>query len=143
AAGDYLWGRVTGRPAYRKTVAWVTAQLAAAGLADAHREAFREHGVSLPVAGEIRLIGSDAMGPGSRDVILHSAMVGGDGPVNGTVTAPLVYAGRGLDADLAGRDLKGRIAVIVATPDPSLYAAVPARRIGAVMAAGAVGVIEI
>jgi hypothetical protein len=70
-------------------------------------------------------------------------MVGGDGPVVGVVTAPLVYAGQGLDADLAGRDLKGKIAVIIATPDPSLYAAVPSNRLTAVMDAGAVGAIEI
>jgi hypothetical protein len=143
AAGDYLWGRVTGRPAYQTTVEWVAAQFSAAGLSDAHLESFRETAVNLPVSGEVRLIGSDGMGAGSRDVILHSAMVEGDGPVNGTLIAPLVYAGQGLDADLAGRDLKGRIAVIFTTPDPSIYAAIPARRIGQVMAAGAVGVIEI
>lgn len=143
AAREYLWGRVTGRPAYDKTVAWVTAQLKAAGLKDAHLEAFQAMGVHLPVSGEVRLIGTEAMGPGSKDVILQSAMVGGDGPVNGTVTAPLLYVGQGLDADLAGRDLKGKIAVIVSTPDPSLYAAVPSRRFSEVMAAGAVGAIEI
>lgn len=143
AAGDYLWGRVTGRPAYARTVDWLVARLGAAGLADAHRESFREVDVSLPIAGEIRLKGGDATGPGSRDVVLHSAMVEGDGPVDGTVTAPLVYAGQGLAADLAGRDLQGKIAVIFTTPDPSIYAAVPARRIGAVMRAGAVGVVEI
>jgi hypothetical protein len=143
AAGDYLWGRITGRPAYDETVAWVAAQLSAAGLKDAHLEAFRATNIHLPVAGEIRLIGTDAMGAGSKDVILQSAMVGGEGPVNGTVTAPLVYVGQGLDAELAGRDLEGKIGVIVSTPDPSLYAAVPASRIGQVMAAGAIGVIEI
>jgi hypothetical protein len=142
-AGDYLWGRITGRMAYRKTVDWVTARLSAAGLQDAHREPFRQSNVSLPVSGEVRLVGGEGMGIGSRDVILHSAMVEGEGPVNGRITAPLIYAGQGMDADLAGRNLKGKIAVIFTTPDPSIYAAVPARRIGAVLAAGAVGVIEI
>jgi len=142
-SGDYLWGRVTGRPAYARTVDWLVAQLGAAGLADAHRERFRQADVSLPIAGEVRLKGGDAMGSGSRDVVLRSAMVEGDGPVDGIVTAPLVYVGQGLDADLAGRDLRGKIAVIFTTPDPSIYATVPARRIGAVMRAGAVGVIEI
>ena len=143
AAGDYLWGRITGRPAYDRTVAWVAAQLRTAGLKDTHLEAFQAKGVHLPVSGEARLIGSDAMGVGSKDVILWSAMVGGDGPVNGTVTAPLLYVGQGLDADIAGRDLNGKVAAIVSTPDPSLYAAVPSRRMGQVMEAGAIGVIEI
>jgi hypothetical protein len=143
AAGEYLWGRITGRPAYDRTVAWVAAQLRGTGLKDAHLEAFRATDIHLPVAGQIRLRGTDAMGAGSKDVVLQSAMVEGDGPVNGTVTAPLVYLGQGLDAELAGRDLVGKIGVIVSTPDPSLYAAVPSPRIGQVMAAGAIGVIEI
>lgn len=143
AAGDYLWGRITGRPAYDRTVAWAAEELRRAGLSDAHLEPFRATGVSLPVQGEVRLIGAEAMGRGSRDIVLASAMVGGDGPVDGAVTAPLVYAGQGLDADLAGRDLKGKIAVILATPDPSLYAAVPSNRLATVMDAGAVGAIEI
>ncbi|WP_454762255.1 M28 family peptidase [Caulobacter segnis] len=143
AAGDYLWGRVTGRPAYDTTIAWAAEALRRAGLSDAHLEAFRASDVNLPLQGEIRLIGTEAMGAGSRDIVLNSAMVGGDGPVDGVVTAPLVYAGQGLDADLAGRDLKGKIAVIVATPDPSLYAATPSNRLTAVMDAGAVGAIEI
>lgn len=142
AAGEYLWGRVTGRPAYDKTIDWAAAQLNAAGLTDAHLEPFRAS-VTLPSSGEIRLIGEAATGPGSRDIVLQSAMVGGDGPVDGAVTAPLTYLGQGLPADLAGRDLKGKIAVIVSTPDPSLYAAVPSPRLDAMMQAGAVGVIEI
>jgi len=142
-AGDYLWGRVTGRPAYDRTVAWVAAQLTAGGLRDAHLESFRATDVNLPVAGEVRLVGNDTMGKGSRDVVLRSAMVGGDGPVNGNVSAPLLYVGQGLDADLAGRDLHGKIAVIVSTPDPSLYAALPSPRIAQVREAGAVGVVEI
>lgn len=142
AAGEYLWGRVTGRPAYDRTIDWTATQLRAAGLGDVRREPFTAT-LSLPTAGEIRLLGSDAMGAGSRDIPLRSAMVQGVGPVNGTVTAPLVYVGQGTDADLAGRDLRSKIAVIVATPEPSLYAPIPARRTMAAMQAGAVGVIEV
>lgn len=143
AVGDYLWGRVTGRPAFDRTLSWVEAKLRAAGLRDARPEYFAVTGLHLPVAGEVRLLGDEAFGAGSRDIVLRSAMVGGDGPVNGTLTAPLVYVGQGLEADLAGRELAGKIAVLVSTPLPSLYSAVPARRIGAAMAAGAAGVIEI
>ncbi|WP_445376259.1 M28 family peptidase [Niveispirillum fermenti] len=143
AAGDYLWGRVTGRPAYEKTANWVAAQLRAATYADTRLEPFHITDVNLPVAGEVRLIGSTEMGPESRDIVLQSAMVQGVGPVNGTVTAPMVYAGMGMDADLAGRDLHGKIAVILAFPAPSLYAPIPARRTEAAIRAGAVGVVEI
>lgn len=142
AAGDYLWGRVTGRPAYDRTIDWTAAQLSAAGLKDSHQEPFHAS-LSLPVSGEVRLIGSDDMGRGSKDIVLQTAMVQGTGPVNGMVTAPLIYVGQGLDADLVGRELVGKIAVIVAAPEPSLYAPVPGRRTEAMIRAGAVGVIEI
>jgi hypothetical protein len=70
-------------------------------------------------------------------------MVQGIGPVNGTISAPLVYVGQGMAADLARRDLRGKIAVILSTPTPSLYAPIPARRTQAMRDAGAIGVIEI
>jgi hypothetical protein len=143
AEGDFLWGRVTGRPGYDRTVAWVAEQLRAAGLADAHLETFTAPPFALPVAGEMRLIGSDAFGAGSRDIVLQSLMVGGKGPVNGSVTAPLVYVGQATDADLAGRDLRGKIAVINATPNPGIYSTNEAGRFQVVLAAGAVGAIEI
>lgn len=143
AAGDFLWGRVTGKPGYAKVSQWTLDELKKAGLSDARFETFTAKDIHLPTAGEIRLIGSEDMGAGSRDVLLQSVMVGGAGPVNGTVTAPLVYVGQGMDADLAGRDLKGKIAVIYATPTPGLYSTVPARRLQEMIAAGAVGAIEI
>ncbi len=39
------------------------------------------------------------------------------------MTAPVVYVGHGTDADLAGRDLKGKIAVVHVRPEPSLFGA--------------------
>lgn len=143
AAGDYLWGRVTGRPAYDRTVDWVASALSSAGLADVRLEPFEAASFSLPVAGEVRLEGRPTMGDGSADIVLQSAMVGGDGPVDGALTAPLVYVGQGLEGELAGRDLNGKIAVLTATPDPSLYAAVPYARMAAAIGAGAVGALEI
>jgi hypothetical protein len=143
ARGEFLWGRVTGRPAYHDTVAWVADELRQAGLKDAHLEEFRAPPLALPLSGEVRLIANEAFGEGSRDIVLQSAMVGGRGPVNGTATAPLIYVGQATDADLAGRDLRGKIAVINASPDPSLFHAYEAGRFQVVMAAGAAGAIEI
>lgn len=143
ADGDFLWGRVTGRPGYDRTVAWVVKELQAAGLRDAHLESFVAPPFALPVAGEVRLVAAEAFGAGSGDLVLHSAMVGGRGPVNGSLSAPLVYVGQASDADLAGRDLHGKIAVINATPNPGLYSTNESGRLQVVMAAGAAGAIEI
>ncbi|MHA6316619.1 M28 family peptidase [Altererythrobacter sp. CAU 1778] len=142
-AGDYLWGRITGRPAFDRTMAWVEASLREAGLGDVRQEPFAYRDLHLPVSGEVRLLADNSFGEGSADIVLRSAMVGGNGPVDGVLEAPLAYLGQGLDAEIAGRDLAGRIAVVVSTPSPSLYAALPASRIPAVLAAGAAGVIEI
>jgi hypothetical protein len=61
AAGDYLWGRMSGAPAYYKTVSWAVDQLKNAGLADAHLEDF-EASLSIPTAGEVRILGDSSFG---------------------------------------------------------------------------------
>ena len=142
AAGDYLWGRVSGTPAYFKTASWAVDQLKAAGLADARLDEFTAT-LSIPTAGEVRILGDAAYGDDSRDVVLQSAMVGGRGPVNGAVTAPLIYVGHASQADLLGRDVKGKIAVIHVNVNPGLYSADEIGRTRELMQAGAAGVIEI
>jgi hypothetical protein len=142
AAGDYLWGRMSGAPAYYETVGWAVDQLRKAGLADAHLEDFPAT-LSTPLSGEARVLGDPSFGEGSGDVVLQSAMVEGRGPVNGGVTAPLIYVGHASPADLLGRDVKGKIAVIHSQPDPGLFGAPEIGRPAALMKAGAAGVIEI
>ena len=143
ARGEYLWGRVTGRPAYDATTTWVLGELKSAGLRDARLETFIAPPINLPISGEVRLVGDNAFGQGSQDIVLQSAMVGGAGPVDGSVQAPLIYVGQATPADLAGRDVKGKIAVINATPNPGLYSSNEYGRLQAMIKAGAVGAIEI
>jgi hypothetical protein len=142
ASGDYLWGRVTGTPAYYDTVSWVVDELKAAGVKDAHLEDFTTT-LTIPTAGELRILGDTAYGDGSADVVLQSAMVGGRGPVNGTLTAPMIYVGHATQADLLGRDIKGKIAVLHTTPNPGIYSTDENGRVGELIKAGAAGVIEI
>jgi hypothetical protein len=142
AAGDYLWGRMSGASAYYKTASWAVDKLKRAGLADAHLEDFLAT-LSTPLSGEARLLGDLAFGEGTRDIVLQSAVVGGRGPVNGVVTAPLIYVGHASPADLIGRDVRGKIAVIHSLPDPGLFGSPEVGRPAALMKAGAVGVIEI
>jgi hypothetical protein len=140
ASGQFLWGRVSGTPAYMKTADWVAAQLRQAGL-NVSTEKFSGP-LTLPVQGSIRLLGDPALGGGSQDVELQSVMVGGRGPVNGAAEAPMIYLGRATDADVIGRDVHGKIAVIDTKPDPSLYGADVGRQ-AALIKAGAAAVIEI
>jgi hypothetical protein len=140
--GDFLWGRISGTPEYYETVEWAVAELTKAGLKDAHVEAFTAP-LTIPVGGELRLKGAADFGAGSADVVLASAMVGGRNAVNGTITAPLLYVGHATDADLVGRDLKGKIAVVHSTPNPGVYSTNENGRLAVLVRMGAAGVIEI
>jgi hypothetical protein len=142
AKGDFLWGRISGTPEYYETASWAVEQLKKAGLNDAHIEDFTAN-LTIPVAGEVRLIGSTEFGAGSEDVVLKSAMVGGRNAVNGTVTAPLVYVGHASDADLIGRDVTGKIAVAHTTPNPGLYSTNENGRLAVLIQRGAAAVVEI
>lgn len=116
---DYLWGRITGRPAYDHIADWTLGQLKAS-LPDAHKEFYTAPPIDLPLNGsELRLVGNEEFGAGSKDIVLETNMLGSLG-ANGTVTAPLVYVDRANEADLAGRDIKGKIAVANLVPDPGM-----------------------
>ncbi len=142
AKGDFLWGRISGTPEYHETVQWAVAELKKAGLTDAHVEDFRAP-LTIPVAGEVRVTGSAEFGAGTTDLVLKSATVGGRNAVNGTVTAPLLFVGHATDADLVGRDLKGKIAVVHSTPNPGVYSTNENGRLAVLMQRGAAAVIEI
>ena len=70
-------------------------------------------------------------------------MVGGRNAVNGSVTAPLVYVGHAADADLVGRDISGRIAVVHSTPNPGVYSTNENGRLAVLIQRGAAAVVEI
>ena len=125
AAGEPLWGRISGMPAEKKTVDWAVAKLKASGLSDAHAEPYAfDTKLWLPVTWELRVMGEPAFGAGTADVVLRSAV-----PIrNVTVKpaaaeGPLVFVGRGSAAELANVDVKGKVAVVNVVPDDSLFAA--------------------
>jgi hypothetical protein len=125
AAGDLLYGRISGLPAEQKTVDWAVEKLKASGLRDAHAESYVSTApLWLPVSFELRALGDPAFGAGTTDVVLKSAM-----PIrNKTVRpaaaeGPLVFVGRGSAAELANIEVKGKIAVVNVVPDDSLFAA--------------------
>jgi peptidase M28-like protein len=125
AAGEPLWGRISGMPAEKKTVDWAVAKLKASGLSDAHAEPYPfDTKLWLPVTWELRVLGDPAFGAGTADVVLRSAV-----PIrNVTVKpaaaeGPLVFVGRGSAAELANVDVRGKVAVVNVVPDDSLFAA--------------------
>lgn len=146
---DQIWGRVSGFPSAVATVDWAAQQFRAAGITDVKVQRFKQEAntsIWLPQHWEVRLLGNAAFGPGSRDVVLTTSIALAPSSIaGGELTAPVVYVGTGSPADLAGRDLRGKIAVQLVTPQGHLVferdRAVPHAR--DMMARGAVAVINI
>jgi hypothetical protein len=139
AAGEPLYGRISGMPAEKKTVDWAVAKLKAAGLKDARAEAYpSEAPLWLPVSFEARVTSE-----GNPDVVLASAMPIRNKTVKpATAEGPLVFAGRGSAAELANLDVKGKVAVVNVVPDDSLFAAREKGVARELEKRGAVGVIN-
>ena len=94
--------------------------------------------------GSCSSIGDPAFGAGTQTVTLQSAFPqpGGASIPGGTLTAPVVYVGHGTDADLAGRDVKGKIAIVRVRPEPSLFGAGEQGVAARLVEKGAAGVIN-
>ena len=146
SAGDKVWGRRAATPAFQHTLEWVVGEFKAAGLKDARVEPYAVNGTMwVPQSWRVQILGDPAFGAGTADVTLQSAFPqpGGAAIQNGALTAPVVYVGHGTDADLAGRDVRGKIAVVHIRPEPSLFGSAEqgvAARL--VERGGAVGVIN-
>jgi hypothetical protein len=144
-AGDKVWGRRAATPAFQHTIEWTVSELKAAGLKDAKVETYAVPGTMwVPQTWQLQLIGDPAFGAGTQTVTLQSAFPqpGGASIPGGTLTAPVVYVGHGTDADLAGRDLKGKIAIVRVRPEPSLFGAGEQGVAAKLVEKGAAGVIN-
>lgn len=114
AAGDKMWGRITGLPSGTQAIRWAGDQFKAANLQGVEVQEFDgTASMWLPKAWEVRLIGSEKFGGGSRDVVLQSALpTSGAQITGGTLTAGVVFTGLVSDpVPSANIDLKGKVAV--------------------------------
>src|SRR5438067_8515259 len=102
----------------------------------------------VPQSWQVQIAGDSAFGAGTESVTLRSAFPqpGGAPTPAGGVTAPVVFVGRGTDADLAGRDVAGKIAVVHIRPEPSLFGSaeqgVAAKLVDKLGAVGVINAIE-
>jgi Peptidase family M28 len=145
AAGDKVWGRRAATPAFMHTIEWTVNELKTAGLKDAQTEAYAVPGpMWVPVSWQLQVVGDPAFGAGTQTVTLQSAFPqpGGTTIAGGSLTAPVVFVGHGTDADLAGRDLKGKMAVVHVRPEPSLFGSAEQGVAARLVQKGAVGVIN-
>jgi hypothetical protein len=144
-AGDKVWGRRAATPAFMHTIEWTVDAFRNAGLSGARVETFAVPApMWVPKSWQVQIVGDPAFGAGTQTVTLQSAFPqpGGASIPGGAVTAPIVYVGHGTDADLAGRDVKGKIAVVRVRPEPSLFGAGEQGVALKIAKLGAVGVIN-
>lgn len=115
-----MWGRIAGFPSSDRTVAWALDQFRKAGLTDLRTQSIAQDPKSslwLPLSWKVTLLGDQAFGAGSSNVVLESALpVGPSNIAGGTMTAPLVYVGTASPAVLQHIDVKGKIAVQLIVP---------------------------
>src|SRR3954471_2326595 len=145
AAGDKLWGRPAATPAFMHTIEWAVRQFKWAGLEDAKTEPFAVAApMWSPASWQVQVVGDAAFGAGSETVTLRSAFPqpGGVTIPGGSPTAPVIFVGHGTDADLAGRDVAGKIAVVHIRPEPSLFGSAEQGVAAKLAAKGAVGVVN-
>src|SRR5688500_1716180 len=125
AAGERVWGRVTGFPSAKATIEWSAERFKDAGLTQVEVQKYAapaETPMWWASDWEARVIGDEAFGKGSRDVVLHSAV-----PTSGSmieaasIKGPLVFVGAITDATLENVDVKGKIAVQHVKPQRGAY----------------------
>ena len=108
--GSPIWGRVMGTPAEHAAAGWVRDRFAELGL-----ESVELAKVPLDPQWTLREVSLELLDDDANVAMrMHSAMAGYGAPstpVEG-LTAPLVYVGLGTPADLRGRDLRGKIALV-------------------------------
>jgi hypothetical protein len=144
-AGDKVWGRRAATPSFMQTIEWTVNEFKAAGLEKAAVEPFPVPGpMWVPQSWKLEVVGELAFGAGTTSVTLQSAFPqpGGATIPGGVLTAPVIFVGRATDADLAGRDLKGKIAVVRVRPEPSLFGSAEQGAAARVVERGAAGVIN-
>jgi len=144
-AGDKVWGRRAATPAFMHTIEWSVNELKAAGLKDAAVETYAvPASMWVPQSWGLQVAGDPAFGAGTQSVTLQSAFPqpGGATIPGGSLTAPVMFVGRATDADLAGRDVKGKIAVLRIRPEPSLFGSAEQGAAARLVERGAVGVIN-
>ena len=124
-SGDKVWGRVTGFPAAKAAIEWSAKQFKQAGLTNVEVQEY-DATPATPMwwakNWEAKLIADPAFGPGSKDVILQTAVpTSGSMIANGALTGGLVYVGAITDEKLPDIDVKGKVAIQHLRPENGAF----------------------
>ncbi len=140
ARNPQRWGNFSGFPEEELVYAYLNNRLADAGVENIVLESFDQAPWSLTTNWSVQLMGANG-----ESIELQSAVPMGVGNRSSidAITAPLIYVGRGSAADLAGRDIAGKIAVIRGETAPHFYDFSTSGSMARLAEAGAVGILRL
>ena len=112
AAGHQFWGRIIGTEADAENAAWMVAKLRAAGVPEVRTQTFDLEPQWMPRSWSVKAT------TGALAILLQTAQpaYASRGTPAGGLDLEVVYVGLGTEADLAGRDVAGKAALITSMP---------------------------
>ena len=144
------WGRIAGSKTEHETSRYLANKFRELGLTDVRLDEVKGGPQWIPKEWSVELIADPAYGEGTENYTLNSAFpalqlgdVGDSASHTEQVEAELVYVGFGQPADLVGRDITGKIAVVRAVMQPDSFFQTARGHIDALVEAGAVGVLTV
>ncbi|MEC9375048.1 MAG: M28 family peptidase [Pseudomonadota bacterium] len=143
--GENFWGRIGGSRSEIAVAEYMAKKFKDFGLNDVQLDDVPGGEQWWPLNWSATLIGDEAYGKGTKDVNFKSAFpaiqLGGIANSTENLEAELVYVGQGHVADLLGRDVKGKIAVMLANLQPDGFFQTARGHAENAVEAGAAGVL--
>jgi hypothetical protein len=112
--GNLLWGRTAGTDNDVRVEDWVEAKFKEAGLQDVHKQTFDLPPQWFPTSWSLTATGS------GQTLTFKTLRASGTALPAGGLDLECVWVGLGTKADFAGRDVKGKLAVIWSQPTPGV-----------------------
>jgi hypothetical protein len=145
--GENYWGRIAGNRSEVAVAEYMANEFRSFGLTDVQLDSAPGGEQWWPLNWSATIIGDSAYGEGTTDINLKSAFpavqLGGSAHSIKNLEAELIYVGQGHPADLIGRNLEGKIAVMLANMQPDGFFQTARGYAEHAVEAGAVGILII
>ena len=123
AGHPQFWGRVIGSTADQESAQWLMAKMTQIGLTDVHMDPIDLAPQWFPQSWELTALGALGTTSGGKSLRLETAQPAytTPGTSDAGVDLEVVYAGLGSEADLIGRDLRGKAVLLFSNPMPGSW----------------------
>jgi hypothetical protein len=143
--GEGYWGRIAGSDSEIASAAYMAEQFRRFGLTDVTLDPVPGGPQWWPQEWSATLIGDGRYGKGTEDIVFASAFpalqLGGEPSSAENIEAELVFVGQGHAVDMLGRDVRGKIAVLLANMQPDGFFQTARGHVENAAEAGAAGIL--